>query len=215
MRRLKRFSYNSAERRHSMVGPAKLWQMKREFQIKFLKQVRLQPQHYFLDIGCGTLRGGIPIIAYLEIGHYFGIESRKTALDEARKELKEAGLTHKGPKLIAAEDISNVKLENRFDYILAFSVLIHMKDEILYDTLRFVRSHLKNTGFFYANVHIGNNPDGFWQGFPVVWRSLDFYQEACLHSGLRLHDIGPLKTFGHTSEVESQDNQRMLKVRII
>ena len=69
------------ERRHSLVGPPDLWEMKREFQIRFLRQAGLSPEHYLLDIGCGTLRGGIPLIDYLETGHYFGLESRQQGLD--------------------------------------------------------------------------------------------------------------------------------------
>ena len=64
------FSYTSKERRHAMVGPAKLWKMKRDFQIKFLKKSGLLPKHYLLDIGCGTLRGGIPFIEYLDEKKY-------------------------------------------------------------------------------------------------------------------------------------------------
>ena len=59
--------------RHSLVGPAHLWEIKRAFQIQFLQSVGLTPDQYLLDMGCGTLRGGIPIIKYLEPGHYYGI----------------------------------------------------------------------------------------------------------------------------------------------
>jgi cyclopropane fatty-acyl-phospholipid synthase-like methyltransferase len=76
-----------------MVGPAKLWKMKRDFQIHFLRSMKLAPEHYLLDIGCGTLRGGVPIIQYLQESHYYGIEVREDALDEGRSELEEEALT--------------------------------------------------------------------------------------------------------------------------
>jgi len=212
IRRLRWFVSTPAERRHSMVGAAKLWKMKREFQINFLRQVGLEPQHYLLDIGCGTLRGGIPIIEYLEVGHYFGIESRRQVLDEGRRELQEFGLSHKQPQLIAADNILTIKLDKMMDYIWAFSVLLHMKDKILYDTLRFVSLNLADTGFFFANVNIGKKLDGKWQGFPIVWGSLSFYEKACADNGLKINDIGSLKGFGHISGVELQDQQRMLKI---
>ena len=72
LRVLKSLPITKKKRRHGMVGPPYLWKMKREFQIKFLTDMDLKPDHYLLDLGCGTLRGGIPIIEYLEIGHYFG-----------------------------------------------------------------------------------------------------------------------------------------------
>jgi cyclopropane fatty-acyl-phospholipid synthase-like methyltransferase len=204
--------YNPAEKRHAMVGPAKLWKMKRDFQIQFLKRVGLEPQHYFLEIGCGTLRGGIPIIEYLEKGHYFGIESRKNVLEEGKKELHEANLAKKVPILIATDNISSVKLQMEFDYIWAFSVLIHMKDEILNDCLALVSKHLKMDGHFYANVNTSTEPDGEWEGFPVVHRSLKFYEKACHKNGLRMSTIGTLKDLGHITGIKTHDEHEMLKI---
>jgi len=79
------------ERRHALVGPANLWKMKRDFQIQFLSNVGLKPEHYLFEIGCGTLRGGVPLIQYLESCHYFGFGVREKAIDEGRKELGDAG----------------------------------------------------------------------------------------------------------------------------
>lgn len=209
-RALDHYLRTPAERRHALVGPAELWKMKREFQIKFLKQVGLTPQHYLLDIGCGTLRGGIPIIDLLGVGHYYGIERRAAVLEEGRKELEESGLSDKQPQLLLVEDIASLKLRRKFDYIWAFSVLIHMEDATLLSTLGFVREHLEAAGCFYANVRIGDEPDGEWQGFPLVSRSLEFYREACAGNGLRLSDVGSLNELGHPGG--SPEQRRMLKM---
>lgn len=149
-----------------MVGPMYLWNMKRDFQIQFLERVGLQPEHYLLDLGCGTLRGGIPIIRHLQKGHYFGVEIRAKVLDEGRKELRDEKLEYKEPVLILADDISSLNIERKFDFIWAFSVLIHMEDNILNSTLNFVHKHLKESGRFYANVNIGARADGTWETFP-------------------------------------------------
>jgi SAM-dependent methyltransferase len=213
-RRVKSFHYTRAEKRHIQVGAAELWQMKREFQIKFLKASELKPQDFLLDIGCGTLRGGLPIIDYLQVGHYFGIDSRSDVLDEGQKELVEAGLQWKKPTLIPSPDISQLNIEKRFEFIWAFSVLIHMTDEILYNTLKFVNCLLLPSGVLFANVNIGANKEREWQGFPVVWRPLKFYQEACYENGLMLSNLGTLKNLGHISHIKSQDSQRMLKIQL-
>ncbi|KKO18043.1 MAG: class I SAM-dependent methyltransferase [Candidatus Brocadia sp.] len=195
-----------------LVGPAHLWKMKRDFQIRFLKDMGLKPEYYLFEIGCGTLRGGIPLIDYLQDGHYFGDEVRATVLDEGQKELREARLEGKNPTFLLSPDISQLTVDRKFDYIWAFSVLIHMSDKILNDTLAFVSSHLSKEGAFYANVNIGERKEGHWQGFPLVARTFDFYSQACTTNGLVVSDIGPLKKFGHVSNVEPQDNQRMLRI---
>ena len=86
-----------AARRHARVGSPRLWKMKREFQFDFLKRMGLERTQVLLDLGCGTLRGGIPLIEFLERGHYIGVDVRADVLDEARAELREAGLEHKSP----------------------------------------------------------------------------------------------------------------------
>jgi SAM-dependent methyltransferase len=210
---IKKLLRSPAERRHVLVGPAHLWKMKREFQIGFLKKFGLKPEHYLLDIGCGTLRGGIPLIGYLENGRYFGVESRSEVLDEGRKELGEAGLDNKHPVLIEAEDISQVRVGQEFDYVWAFSVLIHMTDEIVNDCLKLVGGCLKPEGVFFANVNIGDAPDGNWQGFPVTHRSMEFYESLCARHGLAAKDIGEVSELGHVTGDPTQDTLRMLEIR--
>src|SRR5262249_49305357 len=148
----------SAQRRSELVGPPELWEMKRRFQIDFLRRSGLQRHHHFLSIGCGVLRGGIPIIEFLETGHFYGIDARAHALDEARQELEESGLGHKQPRLLVGEYLANVSLGRQFDYIWAFSVLIHMSDPIFESAMQFVARHLKGDGIFYANVDTANKP---------------------------------------------------------
>ena len=201
-----------AQRRADLVGPPEFWEMKRQFQIGFLKRMGLQPQHYLVDIGCGVLRGGVPIIEYLETGHYYGIEARADVLAEGRKELKESGLEHKEPNLLHAQHLADVSLRRKFNYIWAFSVLIHLSDEILEQVMRFVANHLDDHGVFYGNVDTLELPDGVWQEFPGVRRPLSFYADVCQRHGLRMVDIGSLADFGHLTGGEP-DQQRMLEIR--
>lgn len=188
-----------------------LWKVKREFQIGFLKTVGLRPEHLLLDIGCGTLRGGLPIIEYLQTRHYYGIEARPEVLAEGQKEVDEAGLSNKLPSLIVAERLSTVSLTTQFDFIWAFAVLIHMSDDRLDDTFAFVSKRLKTDGAFYANVNIGEKPQGEWQGFPVIFRPFSFYQTTATRHGLSIADLDSLGSLGHPPG-DGGSEQRMLRL---
>mgnify|MGYP006275714601 CR=1 FL=1 len=200
--------------RHALVGPPDLWEMKRRFQIDFLRQAGLLPHHRLLDLGCGTLRGGIPLIGYLDPGHYAGVEVRREVLDEGRRELGESGLAEKSPQLVHCPRIAELDLGRRFDVAWAFAVLIHMDDAILDDAVAAMARHLDDGGVFYATANVGSESPGEWQGFPVVHREAAFYADVFGRHGLALTDIGPLTSFGHHHPrlpPEAQARQRMLK----
>ncbi len=198
-------------RRHRLVGPAHMWEMKRDFQIDFLRRHGLQPEHRLVDIGCGTLRGGIPLIRYLDDGHYCGIEAREEAIIEGRVELEETGLTTKEPQLICSSDFASLNLAERFDFAWAFSVLFHMPDAVLGQAFTFVGHHLKPGASFYANVKIGTQKTGSWKGFPVVWRPMAMYLALAARNGMTVEDIGSLADVGHVAGKASHDEQRMLR----
>src|SRR3954447_4336419 len=201
-------------RRHTMVGPTHRWKMKRDFQIAFLKDRGLRPEHELLDLGCGTLRGGLPLIDYLETGHYCGIEARPEVLEEGRNELRNAGLEVKQPQLIALgpDGLAGLQLDRTFDFIWAFSVLIHMADEILEQALAVVGRCLKADGSFYANVNIGTNEQLAGQGFPVVFRELAFYEAGAARHGLGVTRLGTLGELGHPQGARGHE-QVMLQFR--
>ena len=207
---LKKKKLSEKEERHKLVGPATLWRMKQTFQINFLNEQGLKPEDKLLDVGCGTLRGGIPIIRKLNEGNYWGIDVRHHVIEEAKKELKQEGLEAKKPSLIAFDDFDKLTIENKFDFIFAFSVLIHLEDLIAQKCFHFVSKQLSDSGVFYANVNIEKSPDGSWQGFPVVFRSLDFYRTLAENANLKMREVGRLIDLGHDSKQSLADVQIML-----
>jgi cyclopropane fatty-acyl-phospholipid synthase-like methyltransferase len=204
--------------RHSLVGPGDLWDVKRRFQIEFLKEAGLKPHHRLLDFGCGTLEGGLPLIEYLDQGNYFGLDVRTETLKEACNELEESGLDQKKPTLIHCHDLSSLNFRKGFDFIWAFSVLIHLADDKLEEMLAFAASNLSLSGKILANVRYGDKADGHWRNFPLVSRNQEFYQHTFEKHGLRVRDIGALREFGHIARPRSEKEellQRMLEARTL
>ena len=147
-------------RRADLVGKPERWEAQRRFQFEFLTSHGLQPEHRLLDIGCGTLRGGIPFIEYLETGHYTGIEARAGVLKEGRRELADSGLEHKRPVLINAADPARVQLPSPFDFAWAFMALIHMPDEVVDGYLGLASSSLAEGGQLYGERKARRTPRG-------------------------------------------------------
>jgi cyclopropane fatty-acyl-phospholipid synthase-like methyltransferase len=206
---------SATARRHALVGPADLWESKRRFQKDFLLRAGLKPHHRLLDFGCGTLRGGIPIIDYLDAGNYIGLDVRTETLKEACVELEESGLDVKYPTIMHCHNLSVISFHDGVDFIWAFSVLIHLSDEKLDQFLAFASQSLSPSGNIYANVFLGNQPDGIWRNFCLVRRTHDFYKSRFDNYGLAAEDIGELRDFGHISHAKTEEEEashRMLKI---
>ena len=202
-------------RRYLKAGPLHLWRRKRAFQIRFLREQGLQPSHRLLDIGCGPLRGGLPLIDYLDVGNYTGLEAREEVLEAARRELVEGGVEDKHATLIQASASADLELAGPFAFVWSYAVLIHMSDERLADCLACVARNLAPEGVFLANVGLGERRDAAlgWQGFPVVWRPLAFYREQAALNALTVEDLGTIRSLGDVSDVSVIDDQHMLRFR--
>jgi SAM-dependent methyltransferase len=204
------------KQRHALVGRSDLWQMKRAFQIDFLRANGLRPGHHLLDIGCGSLRGGAALIEYLDPGRYTGVDVREEALAEARQEMARENLTGKRPNIVLASDgLNALRFTCKFDVVWAFSVLFHLGDEILETCFALAEKYLEpDAGVFYANVIVGDGPPGQWQGFPVMPRNLETYEALGRRHGMRTERLGLLSGLGHHSGHPSQDGQTMLAFRV-
>src|SRR6185312_1001449 len=76
-----------------LVGRPEAYAFKQQFQMSFLRGQGLLPRHSLLDYGCGVLRGGIPLIRYLDAGNYVGLDIRAEALIAAQEAIRRERLT--------------------------------------------------------------------------------------------------------------------------
>ena len=65
-----------------------LWEEMGRLQFDFVANQGLKPDHKLLDIGCGSMRGGVHFVSYLENSNYYGVDCNKALLDAGRNELE-------------------------------------------------------------------------------------------------------------------------------
>ncbi len=64
-----------------------MWDEIGDFQIGFLKARGLSPGHRLVDIGCGSLRGGVRFVSYLDRGGYYGLDINASLIEAGHLEL--------------------------------------------------------------------------------------------------------------------------------
>jgi len=181
----------------------------RRFQVAFLKERGLVPSSRLLEIGCGPLTGGIPIIEYLEPGNYVGIDVRSSVLDLSWKEIGKARLSAKNARLVCSSSFGSTELgDQTFDFILSFSVLYHLSDEILEAYFGAVRKRLKPTGICFANVNTMYESSR-WLEFPFLKRTMEQYVEIAQKKGLTTVPLGELCELGFRLPSPERHNQML------
>jgi hypothetical protein len=182
------------------------WDEHRRFQFDFLKSHGLKLEHTFLELGCGPLTGGLPVIEYLNPAGYVGIDIRPAALNLCWQEVGRAGLSDKNPRLICSSRFGEGLLgSENFDYVYSFSVLFHLSDEILDQYFSTVAMRLKPGGVCLANVN-DHMPNDRWLEFPFLNRRVDDYASIAASHGLDTKNRGTLAELGfRESRMESKN----------
>ena len=182
------------------------WDEHRRFQLQFLKDQGLTPAHRFLEIGCGPLTAGLPLIAYLDANLYVGIDIRSSVLDMSWQQIGKAKLSGKNPRLIATSSFGIDLLgASKFDVIYSFSVLYHLSNELLVKCLSAVAGYLDLGGRYFANVNT-ETPSDRWLEFPFLRRTIADYEGAANTARLKLKVLGSMADLGFQLQGLEQSN---------
>lgn len=120
-------------------------------QLHFLKTQGLKPESKMLDVGCGSLRGGIHFISFLDKGNYTGMDISANLLKVAKKHLQEHDLESKSPRLVQTNDMHFDEFDNdKFDFLNAQSVLSHMPREDIVEMFSNLHKVMHETSVFIA-----------------------------------------------------------------
>jgi SAM-dependent methyltransferase len=130
-----------------------LWDEVGALQVAFLRAQGLRPSDALLDVGCGCLRGGVHLVAYLEPGRYYGID-RDAELVRAGLaiELPRAGLAGRlAPDHLLVNDAFEVgRFGVAFDVAWAQSVFTHLTASDVRRCLEQVARVVRPGGRFFA-----------------------------------------------------------------
>ncbi len=136
-----------------------LWDEIGWLQFDFLINNGLQPYHYLLDIACGSLRGGVHFIPYLDTGHYLGIDKESDLLRAGiEQELSPELCESKKPQFLVSNAFEFENFTVRPDYALAQSLFTHLPPPMISACFKKLRSVIQQNGVFYATFFETESP---------------------------------------------------------
>ena len=160
---LQRLATDVAQGRHREVIGG-MWDAVGALQLDFMKGQGLAPQHRLLDVGCGSLRGGLHFVDWLEPGNYFGIDISEALLEAGYdRELGPLGLQAKLPRknLRTTSDFDATPFGVTFDMAIAQSVFTHLALNLIAACLEQTAGVMKPGGIFFATFFLAPD-DARW-----------------------------------------------------
>ena len=143
-----------------------MWDEIGSLQFNFLVARGLKPHHRLIDVGCGSLRGGVHFARYLEQGNYYGIDLNQALIDAGyEQELKPEGLDKRVPRsnLHATSEFDFSSFDKPFDFALALSVFTHLPLNTMRICLERLAPKMVLGGAFFATVFEADPEEPTWK----------------------------------------------------
>lgn len=135
------------------------------FQLDFLVGSGLRSDSVLLDLGCGSLRGGLHFIEFLDAGCYLGLDSSEQAVRRGiERELGLERFAVKRPEFVITDRFDVDRFSKRPDIVFANSLFTHLPAgdvEQCLDRLRaFAGDHPTDLYATFTEVGSGTRSDG-------------------------------------------------------
>jgi|SRR5580692_7639957 ubiquinone/menaquinone biosynthesis C-methylase UbiE len=138
------------------------WMEIGKFQFDYLVGHGLKPHHRFLDVGCGNLRLGSMLIAYLNPNCYVGVDISPRIVCAALRTIEECNLQRQCPYIYLLGETSYQFLpESHFDHVHAHSVFTHLPLSEIEKVLRETRRVMKPGACFDFTYNPSNKIGNF------------------------------------------------------
>src|SRR5690349_4148530 len=134
------------------------WQFMGDLQFNFLISHGLKPHHHLWDIACGSLRAGVPLIRYLESGHYHGIDRHRALIDMGIKYELGSDYERKQPEFIVSDVFAFDHFKLAPDYALAQSLFTHLPPPLILLCLGNLRKRSRPNTIFFASFFVTSAP---------------------------------------------------------
>lgn len=130
-------------------------------QMAFMMYVGLKPDHKFLDLACGCLRGTGLLVDYVKQGNFHGADVSFDLLGKVQERLLSLGV-NKQPTLHHLTDYDFKKtIKETFDFILSVSLFTHLLPNDVFPLFSGVRDILSQNGIYYFTLYpCENNYEG-------------------------------------------------------
>ncbi len=185
------------------------------WQLEFLKSVGVEPHHRFLDIGCGDLRAGVPLIRYLNVGNYVGLDQSGIAIIQGTLSMTDENRA-KSPVFYVGGDFGLEEIDGTFDFLWAHSVFTHVDLSMVGKCLASARTILNPGGSFLATFFLQETASHWIE--PSLYRVASKTDEKYTYSYRNPyhHSLGVLRAIaaelGGVVDAIDTDNPKRQKV---
>lgn len=116
----------------------------------FLRREGLRPDHYLLEVGCGSLGAAAHLLPFMEQSRYWGFEMHRELFEAGvQLELPKAGVCADRGHFIVNGDFDLSAAPHRFDYAIAQGLLPRINLNRATRCIAAVLAHLAPGGRFY------------------------------------------------------------------
>jgi hypothetical protein len=136
------------------------WEVIGGLQFAFMLKQGLAKSHKFIDVGCGSLRGGHHFINYLYANNYYGLDINKSLiLSGIKNELSEISkMKVTFEKNFTANSNFDFPFDTKFDYGIGLSLFTHLSHPKIAKCLKKLNKVFNVNGEFYATIFLPNSP---------------------------------------------------------
>lgn len=175
------------------TGNPKYWGLSGEAQLELLKAEGLLPSHNLLEVGCGSLNAGIPLVDYLDADKYVGIEPNEWLVDAAWDLVEK----EKYPLVISTPHFDVTTTGRLFDYVIGHSVFSHAPEWQLIQCLHNLISVLHTESKLYFSLHLAptSSDDVFWKDNGNTFYELDIIKHYAEKLGYDTQERSDMKLF--------------------